>query len=216
MDTDDDTFLSNLIEENNVLNIYLSPIALYPDTAMHTENHSLILTDEKIDYEFVQNGELPEWHVNNNYFTVNNNGITYILNDFHAHFPAEHTINDVRHAVEIHFVFTEFDNEINNLVIGYIFKLGNRTSSMMRRLLNNKKIRLPTVIDDNFVTYNGSLTKINLEDIHAMAVNWNILTKIKHITQEDLDLFLIKCRGSSIIREDNGRNVTFVNKCKFC
>lgn len=203
----DDTTLQDLIEDYNVLKIYLSPIALYPKNSFQSK-HTLNLPNRKIRYLFDQNNSLPEWKVLNQKYSINNNETIYTLQDFHAHTPSEHSIDDKKYDIEIHFVFVENDNPINILVIGYLFKISSKSSKMIRRLLANKPIKLPVIIDNNFLTYNGSLTKINLEDIHPLAVNWNVISKIKKITQNDFNIFISKCRGASILRDDNGRNVT--------
>lgn len=208
----------------NALQIYLSPIPIrLPNSTNSNTNfqscHKIIFLKEKIDYIFdsntVDDHKLPEWRVLNPFFNITNNNENYVLNNFHVHYPAEHTINNKRYPLEIHFVFMDLNGSENALVVGYIFKIGKRSSTLIKNIMAGKPLEFPSILDNNFCTYNGSLTKINLEDIEPLAVNWNLVTKFKTITNEDLEL-LIKhnmTRGASIIRPNNGRNVTFVHKC---
>jgi len=230
--------------ENASLTIYLSPIPLTPPTSRFHQNdifiakHKLEFSQEKINYNFnnthslicVCNAEstnLPNFTVTNSNFNITNNGENYILQDFHMHYPAEHTLNDIQHALEIHFVFIDSssitnseDNEdsipdpSNALVLGYFFKIANRSSKIVKQLLKEEPFYIESTIDHKFCTYNGSLTKINLEDIHQLSVNWNLVYKIKEITVEDLLalLALNYARDASALRPADGRNVIYIKK----
>jgi len=215
-----------MTDQESALEIYLSPININPpnckiSNSVFQSKHALHLPEQDIFYYFNNNtthDSLPEWHVINPFYNITNNNENYTLNNFHMHYPAEHPINNIRHPLEIHFVFYDLAHENNALVVGYLFQIGNKSSKLIQSLLKNTPIKFPTLINNDFCTYNGSLTKINLEDIHQLAVNWNLLTKVKTITQEDLTTLIQQnmTRNASVVRQNNGRNVTYIHTCNKC
>jgi len=186
-----DPCLNGVEPGEGVLTIYLSPIALdiNPICALNKvfiTEHELNFPDQEITYDFQgDNSTNYEWVVKNNAYFINNNGERYQLESFHTHKKGEHTINGERFDLELHFVFPEpidFSPE-NILVLGLLFKVGDESSQIIKEILDNKPIKIPTIIKESFCTYNGSLTKQNLEDIDALAVNWNIIRlSIKNCT----------------------------------
>lgn len=203
-------------EPESALTIYLSPIPLYinPTIDKNTffcSTHFLKFPDKEIFYEY--DSQQEQWDVKNKDYIITNNKETYQLESFHTHKHGEHTINGKSYPFELHFVFPEpAGQDIENiLVLGLLFEIGHKSAKIITDIIAGKPFKLAS-IKNNFCTYNGSLTKENLEDIHATAVNWNIITSIFTITEKDLKILLAKSRNYSQLRPLNGRNVTYI-KC---
>jgi len=200
----------------SILQLYLSPIPLNIDPIKYhnkifISNHRLTFPDKKIKYEFVGEDSL-EWRVKTKNYIVYNNDEKYYLESFHIHKHGEHTINGKHFDCELHFVFPNYSSNDTILVLGILFNFGKRSSKIIKSLIKSKSFSLPDNIENNFCTYGGSLTKVNLEDIDAVAVNWNILTLIGSITREDYNILYHKFRNSSKLRPTNGRNVIYIKK----
>lgn len=200
----------------SILQLYLSPIPLNTDTTKYhnkifISNHKLTFPDKKIRYEFIGEKSL-EWKVNTKDYIIHNNNEKYYLESFHFHKHGEHTINGKHFDCELHFVFPNYTNNKMILVLGILFNFGKHSSKIIKSLIKGKSFSLPNSIENNFCTYNGSLTNVNLEDIDAAAVNWNILTLTGSITREDYNILYHKFRNSSKLRPTNGRNVIYIKK----
>ncbi len=222
-----DKSYADLAEDYNAMTIYLSPIPVSPPQKGNCKcgedgfqsTHQIEFPKQEIEYFFTHDEHhQPEWKVTNPYYDVVNDNENYVLGEFHMHYPAEHLVNGVRYPLELHFLFPDPTNISNAFVLGFLFQIGCKSSKIIRQIMDNCHVKLPHKIDNDFCTYNGSLTKINLEDIRPLAVNWNLITKVKTITQEDLN-FLINnhmVRAASPSRDSNGRNINYIHRCNHC
>lgn len=220
------------------LEIYLSPIEINIDPVKDKNKffitkHSLIFSQQGIRYTFTDpcnDVNTRQWTVLNSSFITKNNGIKYKLDSFHVHNEGEHIINGVEYDMEMHFVFlddiSDFDDsKLRNIfVYAILFELGDSSSRLITDILNKREITFPNsytchcsrIIDEHFVTYNGSLTKPLGETIFEVAANWNISMDIETIDREDLDFFrCVYARESSNTKPLNGRNINVIG-CECC
>jgi carbonic anhydrase len=123
-------------------------------------------------------------------------GTTYDLLQFHFHAPAEHLINGVASALELHFVHQSTVGEL--LVVGQLFEVGAFNSSIDpifsdlpqssvdQKTVNgfNLNALLPNTLTS--FRYDGSLTTIP----YTGGVKWNVLTTRSSLSQTQLNGFL--------------------------
>jgi carbonic anhydrase len=123
-------------------------------------------------------------------------GTTYDLLQFHFHAPAEHLINGVASALELHFVHQSAGGEL--LVVGQLFEVGAFNSSIDpifsdlplvsgdQKTVNgfNLNALLPSTLTS--FRYDGSLTT----SPYTGGVKWNVLTAYSSLSQTQLDGFL--------------------------
>lgn len=123
-------------------------------------------------------------------------GTTYDLLQFHFHAPAEHLINGVASALELHFVHQSTVGEL--LVVGQLFEVGAFNSSIDpifsdlplvsggQKTVNgfNLNALLPNTLTS--FRYDGSLTT----SPYTGGVKWNVLTTRSSLSQTQLDGFL--------------------------
>jgi carbonic anhydrase len=123
-------------------------------------------------------------------------GTTYDLLQFHFHAPAEHLINGVASALELHFVHQSTVGEL--LVVGQLFEVGAFNSSIDpifsdlplvsggQKTVNgfNLNALLPNTLTS--FRYDGSLTT----SPYTGGVKWNVLTTHSSLSQTQLDGFL--------------------------
>jgi carbonic anhydrase len=123
-------------------------------------------------------------------------GTTYDLLQFHFHAPAEHLINGVAGALELHFVHQSAVGEL--LVVGQLFEVGAFNSSIDpifsdlplvsggQKTVNgfNLNALLPNTLTS--FRYDGSLTT----SPYTGGVKWNVLTTHSSLSQTQLDGFL--------------------------
>jgi carbonic anhydrase len=122
-------------------------------------------------------------------------GTTYDLLQFHFHAPAEHLINGVASALELHFVHQSTVGEL--LVVGQLFEVGAFNSSIDpifsdlplvsggQKTVNgfNLNALLPNTLTS--FRYDGSLTT----SPYTGGVKWNVLTTRSSLSQTQLDGF---------------------------
>ena len=122
-------------------------------------------------------------------------GTTYDLLQFHFHAPAEHLINGVASALELHFVHQSAVGEL--LVVGQLFEVGAFNSSIDpifsdlplvsggQKTVNgfNLNALLPNTLTS--FRYDGSLTT----KPYTGGVKWNVLTTRSSLSQTQLDGF---------------------------
>lgn len=123
-------------------------------------------------------------------------GTSYDLLQFHFHAPAEHLINGVASALELHFVHRSLAGQL--LVVGSLFEVGAFNaaidpifsdlplSSSDPKTVNgfNLNALLPNVLTS--FRYDGSLTT----SPYTEGVKWNVLTSHATLSQSQLDGFL--------------------------
>jgi len=122
-------------------------------------------------------------------------GTTYDLLQFHFHAPAEHLINGVASALELHFVHQSAVGEL--LVVGQLFEVGAFNSSIDpifsdlplvsggQKTVNgfNLNALLPNTLTS--FRYDGSLTT----SPYTGGVKWNVLTTRSSLSQSQLNGF---------------------------
>lgn len=130
------------------------------------------------------------------------NSRVYELAQFHFHSPAEHTINGVRHDLEMHFVHLPQKRQHGGIiaaVLGILFKVGTSPDPFISCLFQhipdlteNIPKPLPGNVvftqlqfDHHFFDYEGSLTTPPCSE----GIHWCIMQKVLTITQEQLDIF---------------------------
>jgi carbonic anhydrase len=199
--------------------VYLSPIALF------TEAKSNIVSDSRT-FKYDANKEIfaeydpvnVQWVVKNDYF-LNINETNYKLITYHYHESAEHVIDDEKHAFEIHFVF--FHSEVDYVVFGFIAKLADCTSSLLKNIVNGEPFKLPCMYKHNKFSYSGGLTKAT--DNHdegdnvptpELAVNWMLSTCTLNVSKHKLAKLQETSRGSSDLKARNGRNICLLKGTK--
>ncbi len=125
-------------------------------------------------------------------------GRRYNLQQFHFHHPAEHTIDNQRAAMELHFVHTDADGQL--LVVGVLLEVGEQSPPAYGQIF----AEIPTVTDTpppqptamlhlnellppspRFFSYRGSLTTPPCSE----GVQWFLCDEPVTITQEQIDIF---------------------------
>ncbi|MFB2539631.1 MULTISPECIES: carbonic anhydrase [unclassified Acinetobacter] len=150
------------------------------------------------DFDIKNNGHTIVFNTKNpNLNTLELNGTTYKLLQFHYHIPSEHTVMNTYYPLEIHFVHA---NDAGNLaVIGVLVKNGNKNNDL-DGIINNLPISdtshtlaslnvahlMPK--DSATYTYNGSLTTppcseqvhwlLKATPIQASAEQLSVLSKL--------------------------------------
>uniref|UniRef100_A0A0D9XX04 Carbonic anhydrase n=1 Tax=Leersia perrieri TaxID=77586 RepID=A0A0D9XX04_9ORYZ len=135
--------------------------------------------------------------------TVMINGKTYSLKKIHWHAPSEHTINGKRFPLELHLVHANADGGL--AVIGILYKVGapdafyNQLHDHLAELGADKcdfskedshvaagvvQMRSLQKRTGSYFRYAGSLTTPPCGE----GVVWNVLGKVREISQEQLDL----------------------------
>jgi carbonic anhydrase len=208
---------SDFVTSDNLsdsLKIYFAPLDIHTKSSYTSNDHTILYNHHKFNYHFNQ---LPDYVNSRTFYSdghnkLHVNGTIFILKEFHFHDHQENIINnDHNGVIELHFVYQEINNPINYAVLAFIFKLGSKSSKMIRKIKKNKNFKIPNI--DNYFTYSGSLTKVNIVDIPQIAVNWNLSDKYLKISQSDLNIIRRDyCRQSSTVQPNNGRNIIYVKK----
>lgn len=187
--------------------------------------YNLVLTPAPIrmintDHTLMQlydpgNGNSIEWE-----------GLTYELIEFHFHSFAEHTVQNHRYPMELHSVFLndQFEEGPRLLVIGTFFKIGH-PNPFLRKLIKaglpEKSTSPPThggMIDiadaltnlKHYYNYQGSLTTPGCEEI----VTWVVQRQPAQMTEKQFEAFrTIMGNNFRPLQERNGRVIrTTVNR----
>lgn len=145
-----------------------SPIDIFDSKTNHK------LPPLKFDYrhadikQIVDNGHSLQFNFDSNSNLTYNNK-TYTLVQFHAHEPAEHTINGIRYPLELHFVHQATDH--SNLVVAVFVQEGQQNSyfeklSVFKKLAKNGSENTDIIFNPehlyphnhSYYRYTGSLT----------------------------------------------------------
>ena len=145
-----------------------SPIDIFDSKTNHK------LPPLKFDYrhadikQIVDNGHSLQFNFDSSSNPTYNNK-TYTLVQFHAHEPAEHTINGIRYPLELHFVHQAADH--SNLVVAVFVQEGQQNSyfeklSVFKKLAKNGSENTDILFNPehlyphnhSYYRYTGSLT----------------------------------------------------------
>lgn len=148
--------------------------------------------------------------------TVTFDGKTYDLVQFHFHTPSEHMIDGVRYPLEMHAVHLERGYDDRYLVIGVLYRMGER-NALVDALLDvlpeeegmvereNFTIDVREHIPENmgdFYHYDGSLTT----PPYTETVNWLVLERIQQASPEQITrLGQIMGHNARQVQPDRGR-----------
>ena len=152
--------------------------------------------------------EKKQWDVLNK-VDLHSNGTHYRLTQFHFHQPGEHTINGQKFPLEMHLVFEKIADDSkthqNISVIGLLAKRGDRTSSILRRIIKNEHFRIPP--PKRYFAYPGSLTTPPLN----VEVNWTVYKdRYLSITSKDAAKLLKRSKGERPLQPREGQVIVLV------
>lgn len=150
-----------------------SPIDIFDSKTNHK------LPPLKFDYrhadikQIVNNGHSLQFNFDSNSNLTYNNK-TYTLVQFHAHAPAEHTINGIRYPLELHFVHQAADH--SNLVVAVFVQEGQQNFyfeklSVFKKLAKNGSENTDIIFNPehlyphnhSYYRYTGSLTTPHIQ-----------------------------------------------------
>lgn len=128
--------------------------------------------------------------------TLEFDGKSYDLVQFHFHTPAEHLLDGVTYPMEMHLVHTEHDHPERYLVIGVLFKEGT-SNALIEALLGNvprhsgESIDADVLLDargivkggEGYYHYDGSLTT----PPYTEAVTWLVLDQVHDAAAEQIE-----------------------------
>lgn len=138
------------------------------------------------------------------------NGRTFKLEQFHFHYPSEHTINGKHFPMEAHFVNKAQDGRI--VVIAVFFVVGTENPGFKEILQNIDKTDIDFVTEPyemipknhSYYHYLGSLTTPPLSE----NVEWYIMKEIMEISDNQLQHYKkMYSRNNRNIQSLNGREV---------
>ncbi|KAL1813237.1 hypothetical protein ACET3Z_023302 [Daucus carota] len=147
------------------------------------------------------------------------NGINYRLQQVHWHVPSEHTVDGKRYDLERHAVHVNLDTN-ETAVIGALYQIGEQDPFLSQLMANltymvetSTNETDPGVIDpsditstDGFYRYIGSLTTPPCTE----DIVWTVQSKIRSVSQEQVDLLLEAVHGNENARPlqpINGRDI---------
>ncbi len=123
-------------------------------------------------------------------------GISYDLQQFHFHTPSEHLLDGVTYPMEMHLVHTEHGHPERFLVIGVLFKEGD-PNGLLDTLLGDVPRRAGESVDvdaeldassifkpgEGYFHYAGSLTT----PPYTEAVTWLVLDQVHDASAEQVE-----------------------------
>lgn len=146
--------------------------------------------------------------------TITFDGKVYDFKQFHFHTPSEHLVDGVTYPMEMHMVHTLRGDDASYLVIGVLFKEGERNGFLDEFLSHVPTEASSTAApedvfvdinhvfdgDDRYYTYKGSLTT----PPYTETVRWGVLKRIHEAAPEQIAL-LNRLEG------DNARHIQAVH-----
>ncbi|GFT53615.1 carbonic anhydrase 6 [Nephila pilipes] len=185
-----------------------SPIAIKTkDTILDISAKKLLMKNYEIPITkatIVNNGHSVQITPRDNVArTIEIQGCTYTFQQLHFHWGSrydrgsEHTLNDVRYALEAHFVHSSKDNAI--AVVGVLFQAGTRNNAAFQPISNvlpcipfkdnsvdlQSNLILNQLLPSNpasYFHYDGSLTTPGCSE----NVSWFVLKAINQIGEQQL------------------------------
>ncbi|XP_024939337.1 putative carbonic anhydrase 3 isoform X2 [Cephus cinctus] len=195
-----------------------SPINIVTDDAVKTDLAPLkfIRYDFAFSANIINNGHTVQITLNGVPIHLKGGGLpsTYVLEQMHFHWGAEHTIDGTRDALELHFV--HYDKQYDNMtvaseyengiaVVAVLFELSEEDNENLESILNatesvstwvgGSTAKIPTKIipylllpadHTTFYRYQGSLTTPECKE----GVIWTVMTEKLKISQSQLTSFM--------------------------
>jgi carbonic anhydrase len=130
--------------------------------------------------------------------TLDLEGVTYSLVEFHFHTLSEHTVQGQRGVMELHVVFADPSKQ-KLAVIGVIYKVGKPNQFLQKMLsagLPEKTTSAPVMVEGlnvadaftdlaSYYNYPGSLTTPPCSE----TVNWFVLKRWAELSEEQFESF---------------------------
>lgn len=185
---------------------YKSPISL------STKNDNILISsnfkcldymsgDLNIEYVF----DVDRWRVTNDIY-INKNDNVYKLVEIHSHLPGEHSINNSKSDLEMHYVFKNTTEEAYFVVAALFNKHNIITSDLTYNLSRNMPTSVPFVCSGYYL-YDGGLTTKDSN----IPVSWLVISDIMDISINDYEVLKSKCRTSMKIQNRHGRIICYKN-----
>jgi carbonic anhydrase len=190
-----------------------SPINISEKELVATADNKLQVNYKNTGVKIENNGHTLEFVVSPEN-TLNFNGKTYELKQFHMHTPSEHTVNNKHFPLEMHFVNKADDGTY--AVISVLFKEGKASPFLAKFLKNFPKTKgeyegegkfdfnevLPNT--NHYYHYKGSFTTPPCTE----AVEWIILKEHPTASKEQMET-LHKIMGDNFrpVQALNGRKI---------
>lgn len=181
-----------------------SPIDIFDSKTNHK------LPPLKFDYrhadikQIVDNGHSLQFNFDSNSNPTYKNK-TYTLVQFHAHEPAEHTINGIRYPLELHFVHQAADH--SNLVVAVFVQEGQQNSYFEKMSVFKKQAKkvakIPISIfnpehlypnNHSYYRYTGSLTT----PLCSEPVTWILFRQPITLSKAEIAQYLPKNNNRTI------------------
>lgn len=194
-----------------------SPINITGATADNSLN-PLAMTYEPSPIMLINNGHAIEFEYEAG-SSIDVNGTTYELKQFHFHGQSEHTINGKRYPLEVHLVHQSEAGDY--VVVGVLFEAGSESS-----FLANFSDNLPAIKGEEYITsdtldaidlipanagyynYQGSLTTPPCSE----TVNWFVLKTPLQASAAQLQKFTTILKDNyRPIQDLNGREIRSFN-----
>jgi len=165
--------------------------------ALNYSSTSLHIAHTEHMEDIVDNGHTIQVTVDEG-STLDYDGKTYALKQFHFHTPSEHTINGKHQPMEMHLVHQSADGHL--AVVGVLFKEGKTPNPNFAKIIANLPaskgetkhlteesieldLHLPT--DNSAYHYTGSLTTPPCSE----NVQWVVLRDMISLTKDQIDAF---------------------------
>jgi carbonic anhydrase len=147
--------------------------------------------------------------------TLEFDGTSYDLAQFHFHTPSEHLLDGVTYPMEMHLVHTEHDHPERFLVIGVLFKEG-AANPLLQTLLRDVPAHEGESVDDDdlvdarsivkggegYFHYDGSLTT----PPYSETVTWLVVDQVHEASVEQIEtLNRIEGNNARHIQEPRAR-----------
>lgn len=203
----------------NYLRIYCAPLKLDTTSQYNINSSSTVLTYDSgsdVKYNFHNDVDVDKkTFFSTNQIDILMNGTNFRLDEFHIHNLAENIIDNCRQEAEIHFVFEEvhenIDNhhDVNYAVIAFILKEYATSDTLITNILQGNPFNIPDISE--YFTFSGALTKPNVMDVPQTAVAWNISTTYLDVSASDLKLLRERySRNSAEVQPSNSRNICLI------
>jgi carbonic anhydrase len=147
---------------------YQSPIAFFSEPQDQTLSRNT-LAYPATAYDIANNGLTVKLEPKNNAGTITRDGVTATLKEVHFHVPAEHTINQVPAAAEMHLVHALPDGRL--VVTAVLINSSSAANATLQQIINHipsacggtgriDNLSLAALMPqkDHYFTYFGSLT----------------------------------------------------------